>query len=230
MKGFIDAVLEDEKKEFQPGLETFEMHADRLSNEMTESMQKFQTQYTDGFTTLVEALAEQGFEPPRVREEALAVFEDSLALQNALEQGNAIYQLLEFSPETMKNFFEIGLNLVKNGNYAKAKDVFYFLTTIASDTPAFWLGLGFCNAKLKNYDEARGAFRQVIALDPQNGDAYMGCVNALLKQNSPQEALKVCEEGLATALAHQNEPWAATLQGLLGDAQTYVKSHFLSKG
>lgn len=223
---FIDAVLEEEKKEFVPGIETFEMHAGRIRQEITDSMQQFEQQYSNGYETIEKTFKLEGLQPPTVRPEALQIFDDPIAFEKALEQGKSIQQLLGFSPETMKKFFEVGLKLVKEGNFAKAKDVFYFLVTLASETPAFWLGLGFSNARLNNFDEARGAFQQVIDLDPKNGDAYLGCMNALLKQNSPNEALRLCEEGLAVAMANQNEPWAGSLQSLLEEAQKYLKNHF----
>lgn len=223
LNDFINAVLEEEKKEFQPGLETFQMHAVKIRQEITDSMKEFEKQYSDGFATISENLEKDGLQTPSVRPEALAIFDDPIAFQNALEQGKEIYQLLEFSPDTMKKFFEVALNLVKNGDFDKAKDVFYFLVTIASQTAAFWLGLGYSNAKIQNYEEARGAFRQVIDLDPKNGDAYLGCMNALLKKNASDEALKVCEEGLAFASAHKEEEWGQSLEELLVEARRLIK-------
>lgn len=213
----VEALVQEE---IPSSAESPQVHADRVRQEVSDSLQQFETRYSNGYETIVERLGEA----PTVRPSALKTFEDPVAFQNAVEAGKAVYQLLEFAPENLKKFFEVGLELVKEGNYPKAQEVFYFLVMMASDTPAFWLGLGFANAKLKNFEEARGAFRQVIDLDPKNGDAYLGCMSALLQQNAKEEALKVCEEGLTYADAHPKEPWAEPLHSLLEEARNYMKN------
>lgn len=224
LKDFIDAVLDEEKKEFQPGIESFEVHASKIRQEISDAMHEFQKNYRNGYLTVCEKLQEQGITPPEVDEDQLAIFDDPVEFMDALESGQAIYQLLGFSSEVMTQFYEVGATLAEENDFAKARDVFYFLVTIAPDISSFWLGLGMCNAKIQNYEKSLMSYRRSIAINPHNPDAYLGACHAAIKLGFVDEAIALSDEGLLLAKDHSSEPWAEELAPILEEAKKYVTS------
>src|SRR5476649_2388757 len=49
MDGYIDTVIEEEKGQFQPGLESFQVHANRIRQQIRDEMISFQHDFQNGF-------------------------------------------------------------------------------------------------------------------------------------------------------------------------------------
>jgi tetratricopeptide (TPR) repeat protein len=223
IEGFIEAVLDEEKQDYQPTLESFQVHANKIRQEIGDAMHAFQRNYHSGYEAICEALDAEGVQRPQVSPENLAIFDDSLAFMEALDEGKAIYQLLGFTPEIMKKFYEIAVSLAEKNKYEKARDAFYFLVTIASDIAIFWLGLGLCNAKMLHFSAAADDFRRSLELDPQSSDAYLGAIHALLQDGKQDEADAICDQGLDFALKNRPEPLAESLGSILEEAKLFIQ-------
>lgn len=82
------------------------------------------------------------------------------------------------------------------GNDAEALRLARGLT---NDLPQFgqsWLCLGEAYAKLGNYEEALGAFRQALDRQASNVDAIRGAINANYRLNRPDEANRLLTDAL----------------------------------
>ena len=108
VNSLIDVVLEEEKKTFQPGVESFQLHASKMRQKISDSIVEFQTHFADGYQVVCDGLDTQGFERPEIDEEGLAIFDDPDALIEALDEGRKVYELLGFTPVHLMQFYEIG--------------------------------------------------------------------------------------------------------------------------
>ena len=224
LDALVDELLEVEKKSFQPGLESFAMHAAKLREKIHEAARQFNESFSHGYATLKEMLKERGVEVPDARPEAAQILQDPVAFQKGLEEGKDVYRLLGYSRELMQQFLSAACELVKAEEYAKALDAFTFLVTIDAYTPAFWLGQAISNEQSGNFREAANGFLKAIDLNPTYPDAYVGCIRALIKQNSFDEAFNVCETGLEIAEANSNAAWAEKLKSHLENAKSSIKN------
>lgn len=224
MKDYIDLLLEEEKEDFQEGLETFEAHAEKRRLELKEAMQEFYDRYTNGLKTISDALVAQGLERPEVPEENLQVFDDPDQLLEAVESGRPLYELLGFTLARLLEFYKVLNTLYAAEKYQDVKDGFFFLITCAPDNATFWCGLGVVSCKLQEYDKAQDAFLEALELDPTSKEAYLGCVHAYLKQDKAQEAEELCDSGIALAQENSDEPWAQDLEMTLVEAKNVLKS------
>src|ERR1700733_12825058 len=55
----IDTLIEDEKEKFQPGIESFQMHAAKVRAKASDAMAKFQQKFQRGYHLMRDALATQ---------------------------------------------------------------------------------------------------------------------------------------------------------------------------
>ncbi len=113
-------------------------------------------------------------------------------LKEALEVTTA---LASAHPELSSAQALRGFCLIESGNYAEAKTVFTALTKSAPMFEVAWTELGRVNVFLNQRDEALAAFKQALAVNPDNGfarDAVASLSGAgaplRLKANAPARA------------------------------------------
>lgn len=125
----------------------------------------------------------------------------------------------------MQNFFLSATALLEKGEFAKALDVFFFLVTIDNSSLPFWLGLGISHDALGNFPEAVNSFLRAACLNPKCVEAYEGVIRGLVQQNLHNEALNVCDDGLAFAEANRGQAWAQLMQEHLMELKRSIMIH-----
>ena len=81
----------------------------------------------------------------------------------------------------MLDIYEIGLEFYNQGDYESAIKIFYLLTVIDPEIPAYWYVLGLAEHQEKNYEIAIIAYRFTFLL---KFDAMDALTNACLCFNS----------------------------------------------
>jgi DNA-binding SARP family transcriptional activator len=105
--------------------------------------------------------------------------------------------------------------MIENRAFEKARDVCYFLVTIAPGVSQFWVCIGQCDANLRAYDVALQELTRAIEVDPTNATAYSEIVHLLIETHEYSKAIDLCHAGLEFAEEHPDEPWAAVLRQVL---------------
>lgn len=204
---FVASVLEEEKKTFQEGVQTFPQYANALSHKIYKAVEEFRQSYARGLAAFGEFLNAKN------SDEQAAITTDREHFMEAVENGASIWALLGVSFESLNLFYESLTEAFAAKQYDKVKDGCIFLTTIASDTEIFWVGLGIVLTKLQEYERAAVAFDQALQLDPNSVDAYLGVIHLHIKQKQFTEALKLCRQGLDRSEVSQE------LHALLSEAK-----------
>src|SRR5438105_2416737 len=121
---YISAVLEREKQEFTPGVESFTVHANKIRQEISDAAHAFQKAFNSGYQELLNELAQMH---PQTDSDA-----DPLAIYR-IEEG------LGFSLDAMQGFYEAAHKLYEQNRFSEARDSFFFLATVAPQVHEFWL-------------------------------------------------------------------------------------------
>ena len=223
---YTDLIIDEEKKNFQAGVESFAEHKAKVRQQLYDTMHEFSKNYENGFKALCDALEEEGQERPVVSEEALKIFNDHTAFMKEIKEGRSIYELLGFSYETVLTFYKALNKLFEKKEYETVKDGLIFLTTISPNTVEFWVSLGMTFSKLGDYDNAIENFLYALELDPTSQDAYLGCIHAYVQTNNVDEADKLCDHGIELAKVNTDQVWAGDLETVLTNVKTVIKTNF----
>lgn len=224
LEEYLSAVIEVEKEEYHSDLQPFTAVEGEIRSKVGDSLRFFQENYSNGYQVLIEELKRE-METSESKEDLLAlvivdpeklkIFEDSEALMGALREGNSIYQLLGFSEKALNVFYRAANRLIENKEFKKARDIFYFLVTIAPEVYQFWISFGQCCKNLEEHEMALQLFLQAIDIDPTQAVAYLNVIDFFVQAHDFHKALEFCTVGLHFALEHQREPWAEPLRSML---------------
>lgn len=99
-----------------------------------------------------------------------------------------IGDLLGFSPETCKSFYEIGSNLFKEKQYEDACCVFLFLSLLQPYTYEVWVSLGLCHQHLEDWFSAVYCFSLASVMNPDHIDPYIYGAECFLAANDKKNA------------------------------------------
>ncbi|MCE5295209.1 MAG: hypothetical protein LLF94_11455 [Chlamydiales bacterium] len=207
-----DAVIAEDEKEFKPGLETFQVHANKLRQEVRDSMIAFQQKFQRGYENISQWLEAKNIENPEISQDNLLILDDSDKFLSQISEGKYIYQILGITDATLINFYKAAYDLAQNKDYQKSRDAFFFLISIAPDVADFWLGLSICTTQLKEYDEALDATLRTIELDPACCPAYQNALFIYTTTNAPEKAKELRTYGLTFAHEHSNEALQTLLE------------------
>ncbi len=204
---FADAVIEDEKSRFQPGIESFQVHANKIREEIHDSMVKFQQNFQKGYETVKIWLVKHGFVPPIISEENISLLQNKEEYQKHLNEGRALYEILGFSEKDLKDFYKAAYQLTQDKDFVKGRDACFFLVTISPQTADFWFGLAVCATQLKEHDTALDATLHLIELDPKRLEGYLNGVHIYLQKNDIDKAFRLCQKGIDFAKISSEEEW-----------------------
>lgn len=115
-------------------------------------------------------------------------------LQEQMQEGKSLQEIIGFSDETMKQFYEAAYRLYNAGKESEAADAFLFLTTLNSSVEAFWLGLGMAEQCLQHYEEALSAYAMasmIIEDDPLPYYHSAACYQALQENENVRKSLEL---------------------------------------
>lgn len=72
------------------------------------------------------------------------------------------------SNKTLLHIYALASQMLKEGNFVAASDLFLLLTTLAPHVPSYWIAQGVCLQALKRYDEAIAVYEVIKVIDPLN--------------------------------------------------------------
>ncbi len=107
--------------------------------------------------------------PQKINQETLKAAREKLEIERA---------------EKVKKYFDDGMEYIKNGQYAQAKDKFEELMKLTPDDDKVYFQLGIVYSNLKEYNKARVMFQKVTELDSNNVEAYYEI--ALIHRNAEE--------------------------------------------
>lgn len=101
---------------------------------------------------------------------------------------SSVADLLGFSFETTKSFYEIGALLYEEKKYEEACCVFQFLSLVQPNTFEIWFSLGLCHQQLKDWFSAVYCYSLASVMNPQQIDPYIFGAECFLAGNDRQNA------------------------------------------
>lgn len=138
----------------------------------------------------------------KLSEEVVTKLKNPAHLKKMLEEGKRFHEIFGFSEETMNKFYTAAYNLFNRREYEKAADAFYFLTTLDSEQPHYWLGLGLSEQFNHEFESSILALGMCIRLDVSNPLPHYHLAKAYHAQHDEDNAraaiqlcLKFAEEG-----------------------------------
>lgn len=223
-----DAVVDLQKKSFQPGLESFEQYAKKIRHKISAMLHDFHTACARGHKVLIDQIKKSS--PELFGQEELQntlypsrSIDDPEAFMQALSEGASVYSLLGFSDEVMQRFYRAAAELLDEGKSGEAKEGFLFLTAIGPRVFEFWLGLGIAYTRLHELDSAIQALGQAIDIHPQDIDGYLALAHVYVQKQDFNQAQHVCDIGLSTVEAHKELPWAHELGAHLREVKQQLE-------
>lgn len=229
---YIDAVVSAEKEEYHSALQPFSIREQQIRSKIAETFHFFQKSFAKGYRILIEELkhemeisktGEDLVSLIKVNQENLKIFNDPVALIKALEEGNSIYQLLGFTEKSLNVFYHTVLRLMEDKLFERARDVCYFLVTIAPGVSQFWISIGRCDANLHGYETALLELSRAIELDPTEVTAYLDLIELFLEMHEFNSASDWCDAGVQFALEHRQEPWSDKLRAILEEEKSKIQ-------
>lgn len=141
-----------------------------------------------------------------ISEQAMNVVRDGKALQEKLNQGETYQQILGFSDDAVLGFYDVAKELMNQQRYGDAADAFFFLTQLAPQVKAFWLGMARSERLNNRLEEAIGLYLCVIAMEEADKSIFMESVRCCLAAGKKEEALQILDVALEYAAEHPESP------------------------
>ena len=146
-----------------------------------------------------------------------------VALQRAGQPDAAVtaYQrALDCNRELQEVHFNLGSLWLEQNKLDVAKTEFTAYTLRRNNDPAGWLKLGSTQLRLGEIVPAERSFSTVLALHPNDEQAYNGLGLARMQLNRPQEAVK-----FFAAAKEQRPDFAAAILNLATTSQQYLRDN-----
>lgn len=105
-------------------------------------------------------------------------------------------EALGFSNDAVLDFYNVAKNLLEQKRYAEAADAFFFLTQLAPQVKAFWLGMARSERLNNRLDQAIPLYIATIAFDESDQEAYLECVRCCLEAGQNEQAIYVLDIAL----------------------------------
>lgn len=235
IENYLISIVAAEKEGYQSSLQPFAVREHEIRAKVSEAFHFFQKSFAQGYRTLIEELIhemeiskseENLLALVEVDPEKLKIFGDTEALIKALEEGKSIYELLGYTEKSLNVFYHAVRHLLENKEFERARDVCYFLVTIAPGVSQFWVSLGQCDANLKAYESAFYELSKAIEVDPTEVNAYSNIIDLLQETHEFDKATGLCDAGVQFALEHREESWAEILRARLEEKKNEIQISF----
>lgn len=246
IKAYSDLVVEEEKADFTSDLVPLASHIEKVRETIEKSFEQFKNSFEHGYHQLLQEISkdrkanpapdndmqeqeqdqdqfqqEQALEAT-IDPEKAALLEDSDKLLDLLAQGKALYEILGYTSGHILKFYKIGCRLLNDKYYEEAKNIFFFLATIAPTMSEAWLGLAWLSAQANQLEEAISACQQALELDPTNPDIYLTYARIYILNTDFDNASEICDQAINYATDHTGEEWAELLASSLGRAKLEI--------
>lgn len=127
----------------------------------------------------------KGLFPPKA---AISEACDPVKINEAIEQGIPLFEVLGFSPQTIANMYAISFYLLDQGRDEQATFAFRLLTVLAPYMVDFWIGSGVALVRQSKFSEACEVLERALVIDPSSLQALVLLCRALVQQGRRGEA------------------------------------------
>ena len=115
-------------------------------------------------------------------------------MQEQIQAGKSLQEIIGYSDETMQKFYAAAYRLFQAEKESEAADAFLFLTALNPAVQAFWVGLGMAEQCLQHYEEALSAYAMAsmtLVEDPLPYYYSAACYQALQDEDSARKSLEM---------------------------------------
>ncbi len=152
------------------------------------------------------------------------------ALKAKMNEGGSFQQILGFSDDAVVGFYDTAKELMDQKRYGDAGDAFFFLTQLAPQVRAFWLGLARSEKLNGQIERAIPLYVAAIALDQSDKDSYIECVQCCLEADKHDEAVQILELALEYASENPQEPQSKELHDTALECTEWILAQKNRKG
>ena len=129
-----------------------------------------------------------------------------------LEQGKSLQDIFGFSDEALIEFYEAAKKIFEQKRFCEAIKAFTFLTNLAPNVPAFWLGLGIAQQNNKEWEQAILSFQAAYELEQINFIPYKLCIECLIEIGNEKDAIITLDLAEKYADEHSEDPRSVILK------------------
>lgn len=119
--------------------------------------------------------------------------------RNDLIEGSSVQDILEYSDQTLANFYKAAYALFEEKRYEDATHAFLFLTVLNPYNHDFWVGLGMSLQMTHEYERAIDAYELAALADISSPVPYFYLAKCLFAIHDRTSALQALELALETA-------------------------------
>lgn len=127
---------------------------------------------------------------------------DRKSFSSKLAKGQTMQQILKFSDDAMLGFYHAAGRLLDEKKYGDSADAFFFLTQLAPQVTAFWLGLARSERLNNHLDQAIPLYVTAIAIEGGDKEVYLECVRCCLAAGKKEEAIQILDMALTYCDEH----------------------------
>lgn len=131
-------------------------------------------------------------EPFKLSKKAKERLKDKPLLKKLLASGKSAQEILEFSDETMLQFYQAAYQFLEHKRHIDAANAFLFLVTLNPYKHDYWIGLGMASQFCHDYESAIDAYEMaaVCKIDDPTPYFYLAkCLFAIHDRKSALQAL-----------------------------------------
>ncbi len=165
-----------------------------------------------------------------IKPEVRADLKDHDWYKSQCANGVGLQKMLGFSDDTVMGFYEAACALLQNKRYQDSADAFFFLSHLAPQVKAFWLGQARSERLQQHPNEAIPLYMAALALDQGNEDLYLECVRCCLAANNVEAAHSVLDDAISYASAHTDDTGCKKLHDTCTQGKEWITRKYAKGG
>lgn len=147
---------------------------------------------------------------------------DQEKLKEELANGKTIQEIIEFSDETMAEFYKAAHHLFDNRRFLDAANAFLFLVTLNPHVHEYWLGLGMSAQMCKEYEAAVDAYEMAAICEIESPVPYFYLAKCLFAMHERESTLQALD--LAIEYAENNDQFEELKREAIKAREILLKS------
>lgn len=138
-------------------------------------------------------------ESMRLSNRLIKKFQNKQELLEELKKGKSPQQIWNYTAKQMGKFYAVAHHLLEEKRVEEARNAFIFLITLNPTHSEYWLGLGFAEQYLHQYEEAIDAYEMAAIYNMGHPLPYLYLAKCLFAIHDRKSALQAIEIALEYA-------------------------------